>query len=409
MNIQSTGDSATRFHALPSTLCLFFTLSKVTLLDNEGAEEGPPRGRQKLAFCLGSLEADDINLTALSFRGATAAGSTAQIESIARTWNRLYVGPTYAVELTDHLALGMSLHGVVTSDSFVVDASSITSMTGGSTLQSALGTAAYGYSFDLAAILGATYRVDGFTLGASAQLPALHVLGRLQATANDETSGTDGTGTVTNGLGTFHAPPPMRLAVGAGMQWPRLTVELDEAYNLPSTEAIATDLQVTSTTLAGTAATATSFPAHYAVGTRSTVNTSLGAEYFVTRGFSVLGGASTNLSTLRDLAPATSLGNLVQSRTNHVAVSFGIGSYGGIGDLLMGLQLDYGWGQALTANPYVVPNEWASVDTQTYSAMFIVAGATNLRAIGRAVEKVTNAVTTGVPDNAPPPAAPRTP
>ena len=168
-------------------------------------------------------------------------------------------------------------------------------------------------------------------------------------------------------------------------------------------------MQVSSTTLAGTTATSTSFPAHYAVGTRSTFNTSLGAEYFVTRGLSLLGGASTNLSTLFDLSPTTSLGNLVQSRTNHVAVSFGIGSYGGIGDLLMGMQLDYGWGQALTANPYVVPNEWAAVGTQTYSAMFILAGATNLRAIGRAVEKVEKAVTTGTPDNSVPPPPARTP
>jgi hypothetical protein len=409
LKLDSTGDSAARFHALPSTLCLFFTLSKVTLLDSEEAENAPPRGRQKLAFCLGSLEANDLNLTALSFRGATPAGSTAQIESIARTWNRLYVGPTYAIELTDHLAVGLSLHGVVTSDSFVVDATSITSVTGGTPLQSALGTAAYGYSFDLAAIAGATYRVGWFTLGASGQLPALHVLGRLQATANDSTSGTDGAGSVTDGLGTFEAPPPVRLAVGAGMQSPRLTLELDEAYDLPSSEAITTVLHATTTTLSGTTATATPFGAQYAVSTRSTFNTSLGAEYFLTRGLSVLGGASTNLSTLRDLAPTTSLGNLVQSRTNHVAASFGIGSYGGIGDLLMGMQLDYGWGQALTANPYVVPNAWAVVGTQTYSVMFILAGATNLRAIGRAVEKVENAVTNGVPAApplAPPPPAP---
>ena len=408
LDIQSTSDSATRFRALPSTLCLFFTLSKVTLLDSEAAEDAPPRGRQKLAVCLGSLEADDINLTALAFRGATPAGSTAQVESIARSWNRLYVGPTYAVELTDHLALGLSLHGVVTSDSFVVDGTSITSITGGTALQSSLGSSAYGYSFDLAALVGATYRVGWFTLGTSAQLPALHVLGRLQATANDSTSGTDGTGTVTDGLGSFHAPPPVRLAVGAGVQWPRLTLELDESYDLPSSEAIATDLQVNSTAIASAASTTTTFPLHYNVSTRSTFNTSLGAEYFVTRSLSLIGGASTNMSTLLGLTPTTSLGNLVQSRTNHVAISFGIGSYGGVGNLLMGLKLDYGWGQALTVNPYQVPNTWAAVDTQTYSAMFILAGATNLRSIGRAVQKVENAVTTGSPD-VPPPTSPTPP
>jgi hypothetical protein len=406
LKLQSTGETSTRFHALPSTLCLFFTLSKVTLLDSESEESAPPRGRQKLALCVGSLEADDINLTALQFQGGTSAGSTSQIESIARSWNRLYVGPTYGVELTDRLALGMSLHGVVTSDSFVVAGTNISSLTDGTALQSALGNAAYGYSFDLAAILGATYRAGSLTLGASAQLPALHILGRYQANASDEVSGTDGTGTVMSGTGTFRALPPVRLAVGAGVQWPRLTVEVDESYDLPAPEAVVTDLQGTRTTLAGTTATTSPLTVQYAVGTHSTFNTAVGAEYFLTRGLSILGGASTNLSMLGTLTPSTALGNPVQARTNHVSASFGIGSYGGIGDLLMGMQLDYGWGQLLAVDPYVVPNQWTAIATQTYSAMFVLAGATNLRAIGRAVEKVENAVTNGVPASPAPPKAP---
>jgi hypothetical protein len=110
-----------------------------------------------------------------------------------------------------------------------------------------------------------------------------------------------------------------------------------------------------------------------------------------------------NLSMLGALSPSTSLGNPVQSKTNHVAVALGIGSYGGLGDLLMGIQLDYGWGQLLAVDPYVVPNQWTAIGSETYSAMFVLAGATNLRAIGRAVEKVENAVTNGVPEAPPPP------
>jgi hypothetical protein len=404
LHLDASGDSSIRFRALPSTLCLFFTLKSVPQVASDDVAGRAPRGRQKLAICLGSLEGDDVNLTALSFRGSTPAGSTVQLESIARSWNRLYVGPTYAVELTDRLALGLSLHGVTTSDSFVVDGTSVTSVTpvtmvGGSAVQAALGTAGYGYSFDLVANAGATYRLGKVTLGVSAQLPAVHVLGHFQGTAHSDYSGTQETSTVDTGAGGFSARPPMRIAVGGGVEWPRLTLELDESFDLGSSSAISAKLNATSTSLSGGVVTQTSSTPTYLVDSRPTFNTSLGAEYFVTHGFSLLGGASTNFSTLGGLSPNTSLGNLVQSRTNHVALSFGIGSYGAGADLLIGAQLDYGWGEALAPNPYVLPNSWAVVGTQVYSGMVILAGATSLRAIGRAVEKVENAVTTGVPDN----------
>lgn len=53
-------------------------------------------------------------------------------------------------------------------------------------------------------------------------------------------------------------------------------------------------------------------------------------------------------------------------------------------------------------NPHVLPNEWAVLGTQSYSATLVLAGATDLRAIGRAVENVERAVTTGNPDAVPP-------
>jgi hypothetical protein len=124
----------------------------------------------------------------------------------------------------------------------------------------------------------------------------------------------------------------------------------------------------------------------------------------LSKSFSLIGGASTSLTTLPALSPTMSLGNLVQSRTSSATVSFGVGSYGG-GDILLGVQLGYGWGQAMAVNPYVLPNEWAVVDTRSYSAMLIFAGATSLRSLGRAAEKVKDAVTTGNPESSTTPPA----
>ena len=404
VSLDTTGDSSTRFTALPSTLCLFFTLSGITPLgDDDLPKPGTPRGRQKLAFCLGTLESDSVNLTALQFHGTTAAGSTTQIESIARSWSRLYVGPTYGVELTDHLALGMSVHGVVTSDSFVVDGSSIATLVGGSALQSSLGTEGYGYSLDILANVGATYKIGRLTLGADGQLPSLHVLGKLKVNAHDASGGTDGTSDIDTASGSFHAPPPIRLSVGAGYEWPRLTVEVDGAIDFPWSTALSSTLNTIATHLANGVSSQSSGTETYSVGTRPIVNAEIGAEYFVRPSFSLIGGAYSNISAIHPLTASESVGNLVQARTNHFGVSFGIGSYGHSADVLIGTQLDFGWGDALVVNPYAIPNDWAVIGTQVYSALLVLAGTTDLRSIGHAVDKIEKAVTTGNPDDAAPP------
>jgi hypothetical protein len=403
LRLSGAQDESKKFQGLPSTLCLFLTLAAGPPAI-QGATREQHRGRQKLAFCIGSLETTEVNLTSLSFVGSTPAGSTAQVESIARSWSRLYVGPSYSLYVNDELALGLSLHGVATVNSFVVDASSLTSLAGGSAAQSGLGSAGSGYSFDLAALLGATYTMGAWTLGASVQFPAIHVFGQYQATSHDEFGAMAGEEVtdLTNGSGRFSAPPPARASVGVGLELPRVTLEADAFYDFPASSAIATTLRGASTDLAAGALTTTPFAARYAIDSRPALNGAAGAEYFFTPSFSLIGGAHTNISTLPALAPASSLGNIVQSRNNSVGASFGIGSYGRGGDLLFGVQLDYGWGQALVVNPYVLPNEWSLVDTRSYAATLILAGATDLRAIGRAVEKIERVVTTGSPDAAGP-------
>ncbi len=402
VHLNGSQDESSRFQGLPSTLCLFLTLAGLKPV-GEGTAPGDRRRRQKLAFCIGSLELTNVNLTSLSFSGSAPAGSTAQVESISRSWNRLYVGPSYSLYLTDALSVGVSLHGVATAESFVVDGSNVTSLAGGGAAQAALGTAGSGYSFDLAAIVGATYRIGIVTLGASMQVPSLHVLGHYQATSHDEyggMTGADDVADLTNGSGTFAARPPPRAALGVGFELPRFTLEADASYDFAESGAIKTSLQGSSTDLAAGAITMTPFAAAYAIAARPTLNGALGAEYFVTRSFSVIGGANTNISMLPALSPSASLGNLVQSRTNYVSTSLGIGSYGGGGDLLFGVKLDYGWGQALVVNPYILPNEWSQVSTYSLAATLVLAGATDLGAIGRAVEKVERVVTTGSPDAA---------
>jgi len=141
--LKETSISTNGFRVLPSTLCLFFTIRGVTA---EGSDDaGLHRGRQKLAVCFGSTEFEDVLLPALAYQGSTPGGTTAQAQSIARSWNRFQAGPTYSISLSDDLAIGLSLHGAYTSESFVLDSGSITSALGGGAVQSSFDAAGSGH------------------------------------------------------------------------------------------------------------------------------------------------------------------------------------------------------------------------------------------------------------------------
>ncbi len=399
--LQGTGESTTAFNGFPSTLCLFFTMAGL-VADQDTESALWRRGRQKLAICLGSLESQQTSLPALSFQGPTGAGTTTQVQSLARSWTRFFVGPTYSVALSDAFSVGASLHGAFTSDSLVLDGSSATSAVGGGAIQSALGTGGHGHSLDFATILGGTYRTGAVTLGASAELPALHIMGGYEGNLqNQYVSATTNTATLAAGTGTFSAPPPPRVAVGVGVRGPRLRFEVDESYDFAQSEAITTTASGTTTVVTTAGLTPGTFSGTYTIRTHGTLNTAVGAEYFLSPSFSVLGGASTNLTALPALTPTETIGNLAEARTSWVNLSLGIGSYGAGGDILIGTQLGYGWGQAVAINPYVLPNEWAVIDTQQYSALIILAGSTSLRTIGRAFKEVEHVVTEGKPDDAP--------
>jgi hypothetical protein len=392
--------SAARVTAVPSTICLF--VSFAALAGHKERPQGDPTpwkgGYQKLAICLATLETEDLLVPALSVHAPTAAGLTAQDVSLTRKWNRAQVGPSYSVRLNERLALGASLHGAFTTLSFVQEASSITSLTDGTAAHSSLGAAGSGYSADLTAIFGATYEIGKATLGASVQIPALHLFGAYSATLHQSFDATTGsTATVTSGSGNFKAKPPFRLAAGVGTALGRLTFEADAAFDFGSAEGLSSSMHVDRTTTTDGALATSTFRGTYSTRTLPTFNGSLGAEYFVSPHLSLLSGVWTNLSAFAPLEPepAPSLGNLVQARAHRFGVSLGLGSYGDGSELLFGTQLGYGWGQAIVANLYAVPNDWSVVSSHNFSALFIFAGSTNLRAIKRVIEGVGQALTPG--------------
>lgn len=390
--------SSARLTGVPSTICLFISLSALTGGSDTPKDDPTPwkGGHQKFAVCLATLEAEDLVVPALSVHAGTAAGSTAQDVSLSRKWNRAQVGPSYSAQVNDKLALGASLQGAYTTLSFIQDSTSITSATDGGAVNSSLGAAGNGYSLDLTAILGATYELWGMTLGASVQVPSLHVLGSYAATLHQTLdSATDSDATLARGKGSFRSKPPVRIAAGLGKVFDRMTFEADASFDFGYAHGLASSMQVTSTVTNAGVLTDSAFKSTYSERTLPAFNGAVGGEYFMSRRLSVLGGLWTNLSVFPPLKaqPAPSLGNMVQARAHRVGVSLGLGSYGEAGEFLFGTQLGYGWGQAIVANPYSVPNDWSVVGSNNFSALFIIAGSTSLRSIKGAIEGVEKAIT----------------
>ena len=240
--------SSTRLSALPSTLCLFVFFSQLTGDDSLVPEEDPTPwrgGRQKLAFCLATLESETLIAPAYSARASTPSGVTANTLSLVRTWNRAQVGPSYSAQINEHLSLGASVHGAYTTTSFVQDTASLTSAADGSATQSALDFAGNGNSFDMTAIVGATYQVGRTTFGASIQVPSLHIFGTYRTTLGQRfVATTDSTATLTSGTGSYRAPPPVRLALGAGATLKRLTLEADASLTVGAAEAVSASVHV---------------------------------------------------------------------------------------------------------------------------------------------------------------------
>lgn len=223
--------------------------------------------------------------------------------------------------------------------------------------------------------------------------PALHAFGSYTGTLNNEfSSGTTGSATISTGTGSFSAAPPVRVALGAGAEYARLVLEVDAALVIPAPTGFTASLSGTTSVLTGSAITATTFQSSVGVQEHLVVNPGIGAEYFLKPTISLVGGGSLNLTLQPPLSTSLGVGNLVQERQSMATVSAGVGSYGRSGNLMLGVQLGYGWGQSLAPNPYVTPNQWTVVDTSTYSALVILAGSTSLRSLGRAVERIEHVI-----------------
>jgi hypothetical protein len=388
LDLPSTSLNDARLDVLPSTFCLFFTV---------GTPSKSTGARDKLAVCLGAAERDQASYPAINYRN----GDAAQSQSLSRSWQRFHAGPSYAIELSKDFAIGASLHGIYTSYDLSWSADTLTGTQGGSSDETSFDAAATARSLELGAILGATYKINrATTLGLSVQVPTVNVWGTYDASLHTRYdvpgigAGPTSASLLLSGHGTFSAPPPPRLAIGVGTELGRLTVEADLALYAPLDTALKAELLVQSTTVAAQRVANSASNQTFTERALATIDSGVGAEYFVNRSFSIIGGFSADFSPVPPLRGplAPSLGTFYQERQNHATLSFGVGSYGGSGDLLLGLRATVGHGTAYAVNGFALPPQLAVVNKTSVGAIFVVAGNANLETLERTVLRVREIV-----------------
>lgn len=390
MKLSSTSYLDPHFDGLPSTLCFFFTLGRGGPI----AEDTERSGRQKLAVCIGQVVTDDFSLTASSVGGSSPTLTSVEALSASENLHKVSVGPTYAVHVTDRLALGASLHGTVTTRSTQIRGTTLSVDGGGKSLSTTLLDDATGTSFELTSLLGATYRLWPATFGLAVSLPAIHVYGDAKVASFSQVTGSGASDVTTsvNASGSFSATPPVRVDAGAGFALGRTTFEVDLGVSLPTDAAYETVLKGTQTSVTAGAATSGVFSADYVSPARTALGGALGMERRIGDSFGILAGGGAEISTVPSGALTPTAFHDYPSRMNRVTASFGVASYGAAGELLIGTELSYGWGQRYAADVYSLAPTFGLTDTRSYRAMLVVAGAANFKSITQAITGVGDAV-----------------
>jgi hypothetical protein len=379
------------FDTLPSSLCIFLRVGDVPFLASE-ASKTLKESQARLGICIASVQNDDFSLNLEDYQQATANGSSRQSQTVRQSFRRIAAGPTYAMYVTNSMVLGASLHISRAAFSSIFETTATTNGPAG-TISSAYYGSAHGDSYDLSATLGATYRMSrDQTVAAVIEAPSIHAFGPAGLNRYTHYDGAgEGTSTTT-AHGDFAAYTPLRVAIGTGIERSWGSAELNVSYHFPTGPTYRAQLDGRNVQSPGNVDEA--FSINPSAQLRSSVNVGVGAEVYVAPYLSLLAGVGTDLSA----APKNDEGltndkmSYLPARTNRVSASVGIGSHGEGGDLLVGGELRYTWGDRLAVNSYVLPPRLETTFTETYGVLLVVAGTTSFKAIRRAVEDLSDVV-----------------
>lgn len=385
------------FDTLPGSLCLFLGAADIPFLARTSTAKDLRERGARLGFCLASTQYNVFTFNAEDYEQQTATGVSRQAQNIRQTFRRLAVGPTYSMYIDNRFAVGASIHASRSSHRSTIGATSTTFAGDGSgPIGSTFYNVARGDSHDVTATVGMMYRISKRqTVALSVQSPSLHLFG--SGGLNHHTSfrgaGVGSEDSTFAADGSFVSYTPPRISIGTGVESTWGSAEINVAIHAPTQSAYSAEFEGRTLDIAsdGTARDEEK-DVKLTTPALGAVNFGVGGEVFSNPGLSLLGGLGTDMSIVPKGSLRNDLLNYYPARMHRLTASFGVGSHGSGGDLLIGAEASYGWGERLTPNAYQLPMRLDITPQQQFGVLFVLAGSTSFRSFKRTVDAVKNAV-----------------
>ena len=283
------------FDVLPGSLCLFFRMADIPFLARAASTDLRER-QARLGLCLATVESSIYAFNAEDYTQTGTFGRTRQAGSIRQTFRRFAIGPSYAMYIDDHLALGASFHLSRASFRSYIANSTSTVGPGTEPINSGFFATSRGDSHEVHATVGATYRTGNQTVALTFEAPSLHLFGSGGINGYTHYDGANGGATAnTAATGAFIAQTPLRAALGTGYEARWGSAELNVSFHVPVGGAYEATLEGRAYESGGPAVVERTVSLNLRARSRGVVNIGVGGEVFLTPKVSLLGGLSTDL------------------------------------------------------------------------------------------------------------------
>ena len=373
LGIEDPSVGQTQLRILPNSFCLF--------LNGPPKDKYSRRSRHKYAMCAASTEREQLdfaqNRIDSSFNGQTISGVG---HSTAMEFVRSTLALAWGLELGQGTSLGVTWR---VDNSRFKDNTIATSYAAQDTVGSLQGLdlARNAWSWDTSLVLGVTSSISRtVTLGASFSTPSQHIFGSY--TAIGSLSISNGVTGLVQDVGDFRYSTPASLRLGLGFTWPRLTVEVNANFYGPQAQRARANFDRT-----GTFFTADRYSLHeterdsVAERGKPVTNLAAGAEFFMERDFSIVGGVQTDFSGIYDRQDTEFADVLFRQNKDTIFGALGVSSYGSLGKLLLGVRGSYSWGSVLIADPSATIPNFVALPQTSWTLTLIMAGRISFRAV----------------------------
>ena len=343
-NVKREGSTSIKgfdIDSLPGSLCIFFGAKDIPVLARVMKQSLREKGA-RLGICLATTSYGNFSTNAEDYSQSTSAGTTRQAVNVRQTVRRVAFGPTYSMYIDNALSLGASVHFSRADHRSLFGATSTTYRTDGTVpINSNFYSFARGYSHDMTATLGATYRIGAHeTVALVLESPSVHFFGSGGVNESSQYNGPAAAGHTFASNGSFVTRTPARVALGTGIQRDWGSVEINTSLHFHENAAYSAQFDGNAITTAPNGPTLDqSTRNHFTAPAIGAVNIGVGGEHFFSQRSSMLAGVSNDATIVQKGTIQNDPLHFFPSRTHRGAISIGYGSHGEGGDLLIGGEL----------------------------------------------------------------------